>query len=106
MWFIFPQIAGLGQSPTARHYAIADLAEAAAYLDHPILGSRLAQCTDAVLEWADKRSAESIFGQTDSMKFRSSMTLFEAASDDPRRFAAALEQFYDGGRDEATLARV
>lgn len=102
MWFIFPQIAGLGRSGTAQFYAIADLGEAKAYLAHPVLGARLAQCTDAVLAWAGKRSARAVFGTVDTLKFASSMTLFEAAGGG-RRFARALDSFFDGRRDPLTL---
>jgi len=106
IWFVFPQIEGLGQSPTARFYAIADGEEARAYSRHPLLGPRLAECTDAMLRWAGERSAEQILGAVDAQKFRSCMTLFERCADDPASFAAALEAFYSGSRDEATLARL
>ncbi|MDQ8756085.1 DUF1810 domain-containing protein [Sphingosinicella sp. LHD-64] len=102
MWFIFPQIAGLGRSPTAQVYALASLDEARAYLDHPTLGPRLAEAATGALQHRDK-SAEAIFGPTDAMKFRSSMTLFEAASDTPGPFTEALDAFYAGARDPATL---
>ncbi len=102
MWFVFPQIAGLGSSATARLYAIASIDEARAYLAHPLLGLRLREATEAALVHRGKR-AEAIFGAVDALKFRSSMTLFEAAADEPRLFAAALEQFYGGARDAATL---
>src|SRR6186997_1519083 len=81
MWFVFPQVAGLGRSEMAAHYAIADLAEARAYLDHPVLGSRLRECAQLVLE-STVGSAEEIFGSVDATKLRSSMTLFEAAAPD------------------------
>jgi uncharacterized protein (DUF1810 family) len=106
MWFVFPQIAGLGRSPTARFYAIADRAEAVAYSRHAVLGPRLRECTEAMLGWAGRRSAERILGPDDALKFRSSMTLFEACADDPAPFAAALEAFYGGERDSATLERL
>jgi uncharacterized protein (DUF1810 family) len=102
MWFVFPQIAGLGRSPTAIFYAIADAAEARAYLAHPLLGARLIKCTEAVSAHGD-RSAEAIFGGIDAMKLRSSMTLFEAVADDPAQFASVLAQFFDAERDPATL---
>jgi uncharacterized protein (DUF1810 family) len=102
MWFVFPQIAGLGRSPMAQHYAIGSKEEARAYLDHPLLGQRLRECTEAVLRHKEKR-AVSIFGSVDAMKFRSSMTLFEAVAEDPAPFAAALETFYGGERDPETL---
>jgi uncharacterized protein (DUF1810 family) len=102
MWFVFPQIAGLGQSPTARFYAIHDLDEAQAYLAHPLLAARLAQCTDAMLGWAGQRSAEAVLGGIDAVKLRSSATLFEAAGGDPR-FGRCLAAFFDGDRDAATV---
>lgn len=103
MWFIFPQIGGLGQSPTARFYALRDLAEAQAYLAHPLLAKRLADCIDAMLGWAGQRSAEAILGGIDAVKLRSSCTLFEAAGGDAR-FGHCLDAFYDGECDAATLA--
>jgi uncharacterized protein (DUF1810 family) len=107
MWFVFPQIVGLGTSPTARLYAIADLAEARAYLAHPLLGARLRESVAAVMAWAGKREAEDMLGPIDAMKLRSSLTLFEAAAGDVGApFAAALEAFYGGKRDPATLARL
>ena len=102
MWFVFPQIAGLGTSPTARLFAIASAQEARAYLAHPVLGERLRECTAAVLAHRERR-AEAIFGPVDAMKLRSSMTLFEAVADDPAPFAGALVAFHDGERDAATL---
>jgi uncharacterized protein (DUF1810 family) len=105
MWFVFPQFAGLGRSPTARFYAIASAAEARAYLAHPLLGSRLRECTLAVLAHRG-RSAEAIFGVVDAMKLKSSMTLFEAVAADPSPFAASLDAFFDGARDAATLDRL
>ena len=77
MWFIFPQLAGLGQSPTARFYAISSLAEARAYLEHPLLGERLRQCVAALLHWQGRRSARTVFGPVDALKLRSSLTLFD-----------------------------
>lgn len=106
MWFIFPQIAGLGRSPTAQFYAIADAAEARDYLAHPLLGSRLGECADAMLGWAGRRSAEAILGPVDAQKFRSSLTLFEAVAENDDRFARALEAFYSGARDQGTLDRL
>src|SRR5690606_11356984 len=103
MWFVFPQIAGLGRSETARYYALASAAEARAYLDDPALGTRLRDCTAAVLAHRD-RGAEAVFGPVDALKFRSSMTLFEAIAGDAALFAAALDAFYEGARDPATLA--
>lgn len=106
MWFIFPQIAGLGHSATARFYAIADRAEAAGYLAHPILGPRLVECTRAMLAWAGKRPAETILGAIDRVKFCSSMTLFEAVATADAPFAQALDWFCCGVRDPATLERL
>ena len=103
MWFVFPQIAGLGLSATAQFYALRDLAEARAFLADAVLGPRLVQATEAVLVWAGKRSLETIFGLLDGQKFRSSMTLFEAAGGQPC-FAEALERFAAGERDPRTLA--
>ena len=103
MWFVFPQIAGLGHSAMARHYAIADRAEARAYLAHPLLGARLRESVDALLP---HRGGDigAILGGIDAMKLRSSMTLFEAASDGGEPvFAAILDAFYAGERDPATL---
>jgi uncharacterized protein (DUF1810 family) len=102
MWFIFPQIAGLGRSHMAQLYAIRDLDEARAYLAHPVLGARLRECVAAVLAHAGTRTAEAIFGGIDSIKLRSSMTLFEAAGGgDP--FAGVLDAFFAGARDPETL---
>ncbi len=103
MWFIFPQLAGLGRSPTAQHYAIASLDEAQAFLDHPELGPRLRDCVEALLPWASKRSALQIFGPIDGLKLRSSLTLFDHL--EPRGLMRrALDGFFDGQRDERTLA--
>ena len=102
MWFVFPQIAGLGHSAMARHYAIADIAEARDYLAHPLLGRRLAECIEAMLGWAERRDAVSILGTIDATKFRSSMTLFDAAGGE-ETFASALDAFYGGERDPETL---
>jgi uncharacterized protein (DUF1810 family) len=104
MWFIFPQLAGLGSSPTAKFYGISGLPEAIAYLAHPVLGQRLLACTEAVLAVQD-RSLHAIFGSPDDLKFRSSMTLFGeagAASDTP--FRQALERYCAGEPDPRTLA--
>ena len=100
MWFVFPQLAGLGSSPTARHYAIEDVAEARAYLAHPVLGPRLLECAALLLD--QQRSAEQIFGYPDDLKLRSSMTLFAEAADDPTPFRRVLDHFYDGP-DQRTL---
>jgi uncharacterized protein (DUF1810 family) len=103
MWFVFPQLVRLGCSSTARFYAIGSLDEACAYLAHPVLGPRLAECTEAVLAHRG-RGAEAIFGSVDAMKFRSSMTLFEAAADGAGTYGQALDSFFGGMRDTATLA--
>lgn len=106
MWFVFPQIAGLGRSPTARFYAIRGREEAEAYASHALLGPRLRECTGAMLGWAGQRSAERVLGPVDALKFRSSMTLFEACADEPAPFAQALNAFFAGERDETTLERL
>jgi uncharacterized protein (DUF1810 family) len=103
MWFIFPQTAGLGRSPTATSYAIASLEEARAYLEHPLLGTRLRQSIEAILPWAGKRSAEQIFGPLDAIKLRSSLTLFDRISPNDL-FGRGLDAFFAGARDERTLA--
>ena len=102
MWFVFPQIAGLGRSDMARRYAIRDLAEAQAYLADPVLGPHLRECMAAVLAHADMRTAEAIFGAIDAVKLRSSMTLFEAAGDD-RACAEMLDAFLGGERESETV---
>ena len=102
MWFIFPQLASLGHSPTAQFYGIASLDEARTYLQHPLLGSRLEDSVRAVIGWAGRRSAEQIFGPVDAMKLRSSLTLFNAV-DPGHLFEKALTEFF-GGPDERTLA--
>lgn len=106
MWFVFPQIAGLGRSPTAQFYAIRGRDEGEAYARHPVLGARLRECTEAMLGWAGERSAERVLGPVDALKLRSSMTLFEACANDPTPFAQALDAFYAGERDAATLERL
>jgi uncharacterized protein (DUF1810 family) len=105
MWFVFPQIEGLGSSQLAREFAISSLAEAAAYLAHPILGPRLAECTQLV-NLFEGRSVEQIFGYPDDLKFRSSMTLFARAAPDNQVFAAALQKYFKGEPDPATLLRL
>ena len=102
MWFVFPQIAGLGASPMAVRYAIVSAEEARAYLAHPLLGARLGEAVAAMLVHHDL-SAEAILGGVDALKFRSSLTLFEAVADDPAPFAEALAAFYGGVRDVRTL---
>jgi len=106
MWFVFPQIAGLGRSPAARFYAIADAVEARAYLTHPVLGPRLRQSTEAMLRWAGDKTAEAILGPIDAMKFTSSMTLFNAVTEGDDLFARALAAFNRGQRDPLTLERL
>lgn len=101
MWFVFPQLAGLGNSPTAQRFAIRDLGEARAYLAHPVLGPRLARCAEAVLRHHG-RTAEEILGYPDDLKLRSSMTLFARAADDPALFERVLDRYYDGP-DDRTL---
>jgi uncharacterized protein (DUF1810 family) len=105
MWFVFPQIAGLGFSPMARKFGISSLAEAAAYLSHPLLGSRLAECTGLV-NVVEERPIEQIFGYPDDLKFRSSMTLFAHATSDNRLFLEALKKYFGGEFDAETLARL
>jgi len=115
MWFVFPQIAGLGRTATAQKYAIADLAEARAYLAHPVLGPRLTECARALLG-VQGRTATQILGTPDDLKLRSSMTLFahaaEAraaeghATEDPAVFRAVLDRYYGGEDDPATLQRL
>lgn len=92
MWFVFPQLAGLGRSPMAQKYAIASAAEAQAYSAHAVLGPRLRECTQLVLD-IDDRTLHEIFGSPDDLKFRSSMTLFAEAAQDNRLFSAALEKY-------------
>jgi uncharacterized protein (DUF1810 family) len=104
MWFVFPQLAGLGRSPMAQHYAIQNLAEARAYLAHPLLGARLRESTQAVLDVED-RTAHDIFGSPDDLKFCSSMTLFDFASPDGI-FRAALEKYFNGEADPLTLQKL
>ena len=107
MWFVFPQIAGLGLSPTAQRYAIRDLAEARAYLGHPVLGPRLVECARALLG-VEGRSAEQILGYPDDLKLRSSMTLFAEAADEAEAavFREVLQRYYDGRADPATLEKI
>jgi uncharacterized protein (DUF1810 family) len=103
IWFVFPQLAGLGRSPTARFYGIASLDEANAYLQHPVLGPRLKQSVEALLPWAGKRSADDVLGPIDGMKLRSSLTLFDRVAPGDI-FKRALDDFYAGERDERSLA--
>lgn len=102
MWFEFPQLHGLGRSPTARRYAISGLDEARAYLAHPLLGPRLAQCSSALLGLAAGASAVGVLGSVDTLKLRSCMTLFARAAPHEPLFGRVLERFYDGETDAAT----
>jgi uncharacterized protein (DUF1810 family) len=103
MWFVFPQLAGLGRSPMAQAYAISSLEEACAYLAHPVLGPRLMEATRLVLA-VEGRSLTAILGMPDDLKFRSSMTLFDRARPEEPLFRAALGKFGGGAADSATLA--
>ena len=103
MWFVFPQIAGLGHSAMAKKYAISSSEEAAAYLNHHVLGPRLRECTSLV-NAIEGRSIEDIFGYPDDLKFRSSMTLFVRATQDNREFEDALQKYFQGEPDSATVA--
>lgn len=105
IWFVFPQLRGLGRSSTAQRYGVSSLAEARAYLAHPVLGLRLRECTGLVAA-IDGRSVDEIFGWPDNLKVRSSMTLFARATDDPEiqaEFRAVLDKFYGGEEDPATV---
>ena len=102
MWFIFPQLKGLGMSPMSRRFAISSLQEAIAYLDHPVLGPRLVECTHLLLLARDK-SIRQILGTPDDMKFRSSMTLFSQATSTRQVFADAINLHFDGKPDDLTL---
>ena len=102
MWFIFPQLRGLGHSAIAQHYSLSGPDEARAYLTHPLLGLRLLECTKLVLD-AQPRSVQDIFGYPDHLKFHSSMTVFAEAKPDQHVFADALNVFFNGQRDGATL---
>ena len=105
MWFIFPQIQGLGYSPLAKKFAISSVDEAKAYLDHPILGARLKEFCRLVNR-VEGRSIEEIFGYPDDLKFRSSMTLFAHAASDDQIFRDALEKYFNGEDDPATVERL
>jgi len=102
MWYVFPQLAGLGRSATAERYAIASLAEAQAYLKHPVLGPRLIECATAVLD-VEGRSAHEIFGSPDDWKLRSCATLFALASAPESVFSRLLAKYFDGRQDEQTV---
>jgi uncharacterized protein (DUF1810 family) len=101
MWFIFPQVAGLGSSEMSRYYAISSLDEARAYLAHPVLGGRLRECAELVLA-IEGRTAEQVFGGIDALKLCSSMTLFHRAAPDEAVFTRVLERFFGGVVDQAT----
>lgn len=105
MWFVFPQIAGLGSSATSGYFGVSSLEEARAYLGHVVLGPRLLECAASLLQMAG-RSTEEIFGPADSLKLRSSMTLFMRAAPDEAVFAEVLARFFDGQADPATEARI
>ena len=105
MWFIFPQVAGLGYSPASRTYAITSLAEARAYLAHPVLGARLIECAE-ILTHVPGRSAEQIFGEVDALKLRSCVTLFRHAAPGEPVFRQVLDQYFDGIPDSATEQRI
>ena len=105
MWFVFPQIEGLGSSPMAVRYAIGSLDEARAYLAHPVLGPRLKECAEAALA-VEGRTAHDVFGTPDDLKLRSSATLFERAEGAGGVFTRLLEKYYGGERDPATLTRL
>jgi uncharacterized protein (DUF1810 family) len=105
MWFIFPQIAGLGRSPASRTYAITSLAEARAYLAHPVLGARLVECA-RILTRVSGRTAEQILGEVDALKLRSSVTLFMHAAPGEPVFRQVLDEYFDGVPDSATEQRI
>jgi uncharacterized protein (DUF1810 family) len=105
MWFVFPQIQGLGSSSMAQRFSISGLEEAKAYLAHPVLGSRLRECTALVNALAD-RTVDDIFGYPDDLKFHSSVTLFARAANGPSVFAEALTKYFNGAPDQATLDRL
>ena len=105
MWFVFPQVAGLGRRATARAFAISSIEEASAYLRHPVLGPRLVECTGIVADLRG-RTAEEVFGTVDAQKLRSSMTLFMHAAPEQPLFRRVLEAYFDGRPDPATEQRV
>jgi len=105
MWFVFPQIAGLGMSEMSRRYAISSLDEARVYLAHPILGERLRECARVLTE-LDGKTADDVFGHVDAIKLRSSMTLFARAAPADPLFADVLDRYFDGAADDATDARL
>jgi len=103
MWFFFPQLKGLGHSPASQYYGIGSLDEARAFLDHPVLGKNLRQCVEALLPWRHDRTAVQILGSVDTIKLRSSLTLFDQIAPGDV-FNRALDGFFGGQRDERTLA--
>jgi uncharacterized protein (DUF1810 family) len=105
MWFVFPQLRGLGASPTAVRYGISSLEEAGAYLRHGLLGPRLRECTELVNQ-VQGRSVGQIFGSPDDLKLHSSMTLFARATEDNEDFVALLDKYYDGQKDRLTVERL
>jgi uncharacterized protein (DUF1810 family) len=105
MWFIFPQIAGLGQSPMSIRFAVASLDEAKAYLAHPVLGARLRECAQLALD-VEGKTARDIFGGIDEMKFRSSMSLFARAASDEDVFQRCIDKYFASASDPATLAKL
>ena len=105
MWFVFPQIEGLGHSAMAQRYAIASLDEARAYLEHPVLGARLRECSALVLA-VPGRTVHDIFGSPDDLKFHSSMTLFHRAAPAHALFGECLQKYFGGEEDAATVARL
>lgn len=102
MWYVFPQMEGLGRSQMARRYAISSRNEAEAYLEHSVLGPRLRDCTE-IVNALEGRSANEIFGSPDDLKFRSSMTLFDAVADDPTPFRTSIKLYFDNEPDPKTL---
>ena len=105
MWYVFPQVAGLGMTATSKRYSISGLEEAQAYLDHTLLGPRLRECT-ALVNAVENRSAQGIFGHPDYLKFRSGMTLFAQATDDNAEFVEALDKYFGGEPDSLTLEKL
>lgn len=105
MWFVFPQLRGLGSSPMAHLYGITGREEAAAYASHPVLGARLRECTSLVLD-VDGSTASEIFGSPDDLKFRSSMTLFSLSADEPSLYLEALAKYFEGEKDALTVTRL
>ena len=105
MWFVFPQVEGLGMSPTAQHFGVRGLAEAQAYVGHPVLGPRLVEAARALVDLPG-HDPVAVLGSVDAMKLRSSMTLFEAADPDQPVYGEVLDRYYGGQRDDATLSRL